>query len=406
MFQRASRKGTFVLIGLTGQSGSGKTMGALLLARGLVGDGKIALLDTENGRGSLYADLTSYDHDELWAPFSPARYKEKVKEAEKAGYDCLIIDSGSHEWEGEGGVLEMAEATGKQGLQKWLKPKTEHKKLINAILQSRMHVILCLRGKEKLQQVRNNKTGKDEIVSAGIVPIQEDRVLFEMTVSLIMDEESKRPTIRKCPYDLTPAFPEGQLITIKTGEQIAEWIGGMAPVDQEAEALKIQAREVAAGGTEAFRAWWKTLPRPKRESLKPDTSQLQSIAEASDKPEPEPEPPSNDPLDDPFTPKTANAPESEANEAAAKGHDQEIAAAAEPESEPAEDEPSASERYREQMFQSIDDCNSDEELDGLETGAKQHLEVFEEQDVARIRNRFAVRRQQLKEPAEQAALGV
>lgn len=311
MYHRATRKGTYCLIGLTGQSGSGKTMSAILMARGLVGpNGKIALLDTENGRGSVFEGLTPYDVDELWPPFTPKRYTDKAKDAEKAGYDVLIIDSGSHEWEGEGGVLEMAEATGKQGLQKWLKPKTEHKKLINAILQSRMHVILCLRGKEKLMQVKNHRTGKDEIVNAGIVPIQEGRVLYEMTVSLIMSEENQRPTIRKCPYDLRAAFPEGQLITEKTGEAIAEWIGGMPPVDQEAEALKIEAREAVKGGSEKMRGYWTGLTKEQRSTLQPILSDLQSAARAADETaqSPEPEESSDDPLDDPFTPATESGP--------------------------------------------------------------------------------------------------
>lgn len=314
MYQRASRKGTYCLIGLTGQSGSGKTMSAILMARGLVGsNGKIALLDTENGRGSVFAGLTAYDIDELWPPFAPSCYSSKVREAEKASYDCLIIDSGSHEWEGEGGVLEMAEATGKQGLQKWLKPKTEHKKFINTVLQSRMHVILCLRGKEKLAQVRNQRTGKDEIVSMGIVPIQEERVLFEMTVSLIMSEENQTPTIRKCPYDLVAAFPEGRRINEKTGEAIAEWLGGVPAVDHDAEELKRAAREQAKGGSEKMREYWAALTKEQRETLKPTLPDLQSAAKAADEAvEPsEPEETSDNPLDDPFTPKEAAHAETE-----------------------------------------------------------------------------------------------
>src|ERR1700678_2154995 len=106
----ASRSDSKALIGLYGQSGSGKTMGALLLCRALVGPtGKLVMIDTESGRGSLYADVIpgGYEVIELDAPFSPDRYIEAIAAAEKTGADCIVIDSISHEWEGQGGISDM-----------------------------------------------------------------------------------------------------------------------------------------------------------------------------------------------------------------------------------------------------------------------------------------------------------
>lgn len=283
-FKPATRKGSFVLVGLTGPSGKGKTYSALRLARGLVGPtGRIAFLDTETGRGLHYASLTAYDHDELWAPFSPERHIEKIREAAELKYDALILDSGSAEWQGTGGVLEMAEATNKQGLQKWLKPKTAHKKFINALLQTRMHIILCLRGKEKLIQGKGSN-GKEEIVSQGIVPIQDAQLLFEMTISLMFDEDGIPgvPIIRKCPAELLPAFPKGQPISERTGAMIAEWVGGGAKVDHDAESLKMQARDVAEDGGKALAAWWKTLTPAQRAIVESLGAELRSAAKAAD----------------------------------------------------------------------------------------------------------------------------
>lgn len=279
-FAPASRKNTFALIGMTALSGRGKTYSALRLARGLVGPkGKIALLDTENGRGSIYSDLTPYDVDELWAPFTPERYAEQVRAAIAGKYDCLIIDSCSHEWEGVGGVVQQADESGKKGLQKWLKPKTDHKKFLNVLLQSRMHVILCMRGKYKLVQVGN------DIVNQGIVPIQDSRLLYEMTVSIVFDEKDEpgMPTPMKCPANLLSTFPKGKVISEKTGEDIAKWLGSGATVDHALESLKAAGREEAGEGLSQLMAWWNLLTKEQKVALAlfKDT-ELKSIAKAAD----------------------------------------------------------------------------------------------------------------------------
>lgn len=107
MFKKAERKRIFVKMALCGVSGSGKTYSALLLAQGL--GGKIAMIDTENGSGELYSDLCEYDAAQLEPPFSPMKFINAIKEAEAEGYNVLIIDSLSHAWSGQGGILEMVE---------------------------------------------------------------------------------------------------------------------------------------------------------------------------------------------------------------------------------------------------------------------------------------------------------
>lgn len=286
-FKTATRKGTSVIIGIASKSGRGKTYSAIRLARGLVGPkGKIGFLDTETGRGTHYANLTEYFIDELYPPFSPKRYIEKIKEAAEAGFDALIIDSLSHEWSGTGGVLEMADATGKQGLQKWLTPKVEHRKLINALTQLKIHLIFCLRAKDKYVQVPDpEKPGKEKIVNQGIIPIQDDDLLFECTVSVMLDDDTRPgvPRIYKCPADLRPAFPTDQPITEKTGAMIAEWVSGGAVVDRDFELLKMKGREAAIGGAKALRAWFDTLDKQQKIAIKAmlDT-ELKSAAAAAD----------------------------------------------------------------------------------------------------------------------------
>ena len=104
-FRKAERKQAKLRLGITGPAGSGKTYSALLIAFGL--GGKIAMIDTENGSGDIYAGMCDYDIETLNAPYDPRRYIDAIHEAEKAGYSVVIIDSLSHAWNGAGGVLDL-----------------------------------------------------------------------------------------------------------------------------------------------------------------------------------------------------------------------------------------------------------------------------------------------------------
>ena len=301
-FTPAARKGSHVLIGLYGFSGCGKTLSALYIARGLVGPkGRIAMIDTETGRGLVYAmEAGGFDHAELTPPFTPERYVEAIRQAESAGYDALIIDSASHEWEGIGGIIETADAAtdsqGRplQGLLKWANPKARHKKFVQHLLNTRMHVVICLRAKEKMVPVTAANIAKypgakiKDIVSEGMVSIQDKRFIYEQTVQLFLPlpeagQPRGVPVLEKCPKDLLGAFPPGEQISIATGERIAEWVAGGAPVDHAAEALQRAAEETAAGGTAMMREWWKGLTKDQQKKLSPALPNLRSIAETADK---------------------------------------------------------------------------------------------------------------------------
>lgn len=284
--RRATRQGVKPLIALYSESGCGKTYSALFLARGLVGpQGKIVLIDSESGRGSLYADVLpgGYDTLALVAPFSPGRYVEAIDAAEQAGADCVIIDSGTHEWEGAGGVLDMAaeieERTGKTGLHCWRKPKFQHALFVSRLLRSNVAIIVCLRAKHKTRvmqvgggatsqtrdfekngesvhvEVYKDRPGKTQIVRDDYTsPIQADDFIFEATAHAeIMPDHSCRLT--KCSHPvLKECFPVKGPITIGTGEAIARWCaapGGSAPVGKIAGMATVtppaQAPKQAAG---------------------------------------------------------------------------------------------------------------------------------------------------------------
>lgn len=245
--KKASRIGVRPLIGIYAESGCGKTYSALLLARGFAGkDGKIVMVDSESGRGSLYADVVpgGYSTIDLTQPFSPARYIEAIDTVEASKPAIGIIDSCSHEWEGISGVLDMAAeietSSGKPGLHCWRKPKMEHAKFMLRLLQSSIPWIVCLRAKYKSRQTKvDGKTAivKDEATS----PIQDEAFIFEMTAHFEI-LQSHNIIVTKCSHpELRKCFPEDQKapISIVHGELLAKWCSnpGASPKSTAASSL-------------------------------------------------------------------------------------------------------------------------------------------------------------------------
>ena len=148
-FRKAERSKARLRLGIGGPSGSGKTYSSLLIASGL-GE-KIAVIDTEHGSSELYADLFDYDVAVLTPPYTPEKYIHTIKEAEKQGYDVIIIDSLSHAWRGEGGMMDIhdsiAQATG-NSFTAWREVTPMHNRLVEALLQSPAHIIATLRAKQ------------------------------------------------------------------------------------------------------------------------------------------------------------------------------------------------------------------------------------------------------------------
>lgn len=255
----ATRQMVKPLIGLYSESGCGKTYSSLLLARGLVGpSGKIVLVDSESRRGSLYADVLpgGYDTLDLGAPFAPSRYIDAMQAVERSGAQVGIIDSGSHEWEGLGGVLDMAgeneSRSGKSGLHNWKTPKMEHAKFVLKLLQSPLPWIICLRAKYKTRQGKDDKGKTCIIKDDATSPIQAEDFIFEMTAHAeILQDHSIRLT--KCSHpSLRDCFPAKGPIGIQHGELIARWCasaGGKPATpsgDKLAATLKGQLWELTA----------------------------------------------------------------------------------------------------------------------------------------------------------------
>jgi KaiC/GvpD/RAD55 family RecA-like ATPase len=182
-FKKAVRQRVKARIGICGPAGSGKTMSALKLAFGIVGtDGRIAVLDTENESASLYAHLGDYDTDVIKPPFTVDKYINGIREAERNGYDLLIIDSLSHAWAGTGGILEYvdakADAARGNKFAGWREATPKHNSLVDAMLQSPMHIIATMRSKTEYILVEDEK-GKKVPKKVGMAPVQREGMDYE-----------------------------------------------------------------------------------------------------------------------------------------------------------------------------------------------------------------------------------
>src|SRR6185437_10202201 len=159
--RRAERRKAKLRLALIGPTGSGKTYSALKLAFGI--GGKIGLIDTEHGSGDLYADLGDYDVISLDAPFTVPKYREAIATFEQAGYDTIIVDSLTHAWAGEGGLLdkqgqlEKDTSRFKNSFQTWREITPEHNKLVEELLNSPSHIIATLRVKTEYVMERNER---------------------------------------------------------------------------------------------------------------------------------------------------------------------------------------------------------------------------------------------------------
>lgn len=343
-FAPAVRDKVGLLILIAGVSGSGKTLSALKIARGLVGgdDGKVAFIDTEAGRGKHYSPAPgeaagpnrfAFAHGDLRPPFSPAEYRAAIEAADAAGYEAIIVDSASHVWEGEGGAHDMHEAALSEQVEAarknhkgdwafdegktrerlsvgaWRKPKAEHKKFVTRLLQTRAHLILCMRADEKMriEKVKDDR-GRERtvIVQAKDLPpverwspICEKRLPYEMVLSFVLAPD--RPGVPipiKLQEQHRAAVPLDRPLSEDTGRALAQWARGGQAADQPAspalrtsgeagettdlDAARIALQTSAQSGVEALRMQFQSMPKLIRAALEQEKNRLKPIAEQAD----------------------------------------------------------------------------------------------------------------------------
>jgi len=278
--RKASRKKAKLRLGICAPAGCGKTMGALLLAFGITGDwGKIGFIDTETGSGELYVGVTvdtsdgpitigEYNYWRIDPDFTVKKYLEAIRAFEAAGMEVIIIDSLSHAWAGQGGLLDKqgkaADRTG-NSYTAWREVTPEHNALVDAQLQSSSHIISAMRSKTEYVIEENDK-GKKVPRKIGMAPVQRDGMEYEYTVMLDIDfKHNARATKDRTTLLVGRDFK----IAPSIGRQLRDWLE--AGIDEFSELKKtienfetIPALEAAK---ERARAMWPMLNKTQREDL-------------------------------------------------------------------------------------------------------------------------------------------
>lgn len=338
-FTPGVRENVHLVLALAGASGSGKTKSALEIAAGIceVSGGEIFFADTESRRALHYAngphesDPSKYKfrHLDMLPPFRPQRFEDVILAAENAGAGCLIIDSFSHEYDGEGGIMDwaadlesgilkpgrtMADTEGPDGWKAWAskpvkspgnwkEPKSAHKHLVQtSVLQARCHVIFCLRAEEKIRILKagdpldpkspdGEKARTTVVQPMGWMPICEKRFMYEMTMSLTLRPDMPGRPDFSLPHKVQDQhrhfLQPGEYITRDVGRRLAEWAQGGAkgpppkaePIDADAYMRRASAAFSRADDTSALRTWWNSdKEKAVREAAALSTEQTKKLA--------------------------------------------------------------------------------------------------------------------------------
>jgi len=222
-------------LAIAGPSGSGKTYTALAVATALADGGKVAVLDTEHGSASKYADLFAFDVLNESAPFHPDKVTAAINDAGRGGYAVLILDSMSHFWNGPGGMTDIVDDIARRmkspnSFAAWKDGTPIQQKMIEAIVSAPLHIIATMRSKQDYI-LETDERGKQRPRKVGMAPIQRDGFEYEFDVFMDMDNDNTGMIAKtRC-----PALTNG--VFRKPGADVAnilrDWLHGAppAPID-------------------------------------------------------------------------------------------------------------------------------------------------------------------------------
>lgn len=226
VIHKAQRKGAKMRCGITGIQFTGKTMSAILMAKGLAGGdlSKVVIIDSENGSADLYEHLGPYSVLPIESNYHPNEYIKRIDYCIEQGFQVIIIDSISHEWEGQGGCLDLhrkiCETSKKNSFQAWADVTPLHIAFIDKILNAPVHFILCSRQKVEYS-IDVDANGRKTVNKIGTKEITREGLAYELTCAFDLDK-SHRATVTK---DRTRMFDSALpfQITERTGQEMLEW---------------------------------------------------------------------------------------------------------------------------------------------------------------------------------------
>ena len=230
-FKKASKSSSKLRAALFGPSGAGKTFTALRIATGL--GGRIAVIDTERGSASKYADRFAFDVLDLERTAIPD-YQAAISAAAEAGYAVLLIDSLSHGWQDllqEVDRLANAKYRGNTW-SAWSEGTPKQRGLVDAILTYPGHVIATMRSRTEWS-IEDTGKGKTKPVRVGLAPEQGKGIEYEFDMLLELSQHHTGTVIK----DRTGKFQDQ--ILDKPGEEfgraLADWLAtGTTPAPAKA----------------------------------------------------------------------------------------------------------------------------------------------------------------------------
>jgi hypothetical protein len=224
--KRASQKGKKLRIGLSGASGFGKSYSALKMGFGMTNDwSKICVLDSECSASSLYFTLGNYNTIDISAPFTPENFIQGIKIAEEANMEVIIIDSISMEWNGTGGCLDIHDQLGGR-FQDWGPVKKRHQAFIDAILQSKCHIITCVRRKVEYS-LDKDSNGRTKVFKLGTKEVTQEGFEYELDINFELINENHLAKATKDRLGLYMNKPEF-VINCATGKRLIAWVNGIS----------------------------------------------------------------------------------------------------------------------------------------------------------------------------------
>lgn len=237
-FAKATKTDAKLRLSIVGPSGAGKTYTSLAIATHLVPGGKVALIDTEHGSASKYADLFDFSVAEMTPPFHPDKYVEAIRQAAAAGFDVLILDSLSHAWNGSGGLLDIVEEISKRmknpnSFAAWKDATPIQTRLFDGIVNAPIHIIATMRSKTEYV-LQDDGRGRQVPRKVGMAPIQRENSEYEFDVVLDMDADNNAVVSKTRCTALTGrvfARPSADIAAI-----LADWLHGETPQDKPATA--------------------------------------------------------------------------------------------------------------------------------------------------------------------------
>ena len=274
LFQPAAKQQARARVGFSGPSGSGKTMWSLQWATVLAKGGKVAVIDTERGSASLYADNYGFDVLQMTPPFHPDRLVEALAAATEAGYAVVIIDSLTHFWSGAGGVLEIVDEASSRfkgnSHAAWQVGTPIQQRMVDAILGFEGHIVATMRAKTEWVMEQGNG-GKTTPRKVGLAPQQRADIEFEFTLFMELDH-LHRASVSKTRFDQFADKVFNPEESERTASQFADWLeqGAARVKSSERDALRQKIADMPEKSRTVLKVRWKESGLPNLDRLNVD----------------------------------------------------------------------------------------------------------------------------------------